>query len=134
MKSALIYFFILIIQVITIKSIYSPDAGFLDGDWTTNDSKFLMIILFTVPVSILMLHLDENKTKPGTVVKWLTGILSFFFPIMIYELAKSLDLNVVAAMCAAFLIGVYGLTILLLVGTRVKDIANSWLDKLKPKN
>ncbi|WP_304015809.1 hypothetical protein [Nonlabens dokdonensis] len=133
MKTALIYFLLMIIQVLAVESIYSKDAGFFDGAWSTNDTKFLMIEFFTISVSILMLYLDKNKEKPHWPYVVITGLLATLFPFLLYELAKSLEWNVVIAMIAAFFIGAFGLSILLVARSRIKDVTNSWIDKLKPK-
>ena len=116
-----------------MNEIYSPNAGFFDAVWTTNDFKFLVITFFTMGISALMLYMDKNRDKPRIPEILLTVMLASIAVIFTYEWAIESKWSVIMAMIVAFFIGVFALNIVLVVQSRVKDIVNGWIDKYRPK-
>jgi uncharacterized membrane protein YjjP (DUF1212 family) len=133
MKSLISYWLCVIIQVLLMNEIYSADAGFFDDIWTTNDIKFLVITFFSMAISVLMLYIDKNNSRPKVPEILLTVMLASVAVILTYEWAIESKWSVIMAMIVAFFIGVFALNIVQVLQTRVKDIVNGWIDKYRPK-
>ena len=129
MKSVLSYLITFVFQAVMIKEVYSSDAGFFDGVWTTNDFKFLMIIVVTIFISVLMLYYDKGKPKPRIVDILLTIMMALVAVVLTYEWAIYRKWVVIIAMAVAFVTGVFALDIIVAAKSRVPDVVNRLVDK-----
>jgi prepilin signal peptidase PulO-like enzyme (type II secretory pathway) len=134
MKSFLSYLITFVFQAVMINEVYSENAGFFDGIWTTNDLKFVMIIAVTIFISVLMLYYDTGKPKPRIVDILLTVMMALVAVVLTYEWAIYRQWVVIIAMAVAFGVGVFALDIIVAAKSRVPDVVNRLVDKYFKKN
>ncbi|WP_167596637.1 hypothetical protein [Leeuwenhoekiella sp. ZYFB001] len=120
-----------------LAQIYTKDAGLLDPVLTTNDYKFILIMVVSVGVALLMDSTDKTSSKLTFPKALLIVLLAVLFVFFSYEYAIAKNIAIIIAMIAAFLLGVFSLDIMLIIKRRVPELfhkAEGWIFKSKTQN